>query len=271
MTAVEVRDHQARLLDRYQRDTDLPLMVLAISVIPLVLVEFLVDVEPRAERGLELTYNLIWLAFLADYMIRLVLAPDKRAYVKSEWLALLLVVLTFPLPRVSNPLEILRSARALRLLRLFRIGAVTARGAQRVVKLPRGANSQLAVGLATFIMLGLVASVLALAIEEGRSGSQINTMGDALWWAVATVTTIGYGDVVPQTAGGRVLAFALMLAGVGLVGVVVANLASRVMSGIERRIGDAALTHEEIVLQEIATTLDELNQRLARLENPGSN
>ncbi len=254
-------DDRPTPLERYHRDTDLPLMALALCVIPLVLVEIFVDVEPRAEEGLEVTYALIWLAFAADYAIRFALAPDKRAFFlkRRHLIELALIPLTLPLPIMWN--QVLRAARVVRLTGVF------ARGAQRVVSFPREANSQLAVGASTFLLLTLVASVLALALEEGRSGSQINTMGDALWWAVATVSTIGYGDVVPHTSGGRILAFALMLAGVGLVGVVVANLASRVMSGVEERLGSAALSQEEAAMRGLQSQLVEINERLARLED----
>lgn len=116
-------------------------------------------------------------------------------------------------------------------------------------------------------MLALVSSVLVLAVEEGHEGSQINTMGDAIWWAVATVTTIGYGDVVPQTTAGRFMAFILMLAGVGLVGVVVSNFAARFMNGIERRIGEVAMSAEEQALVHVEARLAELTEQLARLES----
>jgi len=262
--APETSDRRARALERYRQDTDLPLMVLSLCVIPLIAVEILGDLKPRAESGLQITYAMIWVAFLLDYVIRLALASSVREYVRREWVALLIVLVT--VPAGTSPLEILRSARAVRLLQLFRLGGVAARGAQRIVRLPRSQNSQLAVGLATFTMLGLVSSVLVLAVEEGHDGSQINTMGDALWWAVATVTTIGYGDVVPQTGTGRVMAFVLMLAGVGLVGVVVSNFASRFMIGIERRMGEAAMSAEEQALRQVESRLAEISERLARLE-----
>jgi voltage-gated potassium channel len=239
-------------------------MVLALCVLPLIAVEHFAELRPRALEGLEATYALIWVVFLADYVIRLLLAPDRKRYFRTDWLEMVIVVLTVPVG--LNPFEVLRSARALRLLRVLRIGAVAARGAQRIVRLPRTQNSQLAVGLATFTMLALVSSVLVLAVEEGRAGSQINTMGDAMWWAVATVTTIGYGDVVPQTSTGRVMAFVLMLAGVGLVGVVVSNFAARFMSGIERRMGEVAMSAEEQALRHVEARLAEVCERLARIE-----
>jgi voltage-gated potassium channel len=260
-------DRRSRWLEMYEQNTELPMMVLAVSVIPLLLVEWFADLNAKADQSLYVTYWVIWVAFLLDYLVRLLLASSRRAYVRKVWFELLVVVLTFPLPfTVSDPLEILRSARAARLLRVLRFGAVAARGAKRIVRLPRSSNSQLAVGVGTFLLLALISSVLVLAVEEGHRGSQINTMGDAVWWAVATVTTIGYGDVVPQMWFGRVMAFVLMLAGVGLVGVVVSNLSGRLMTGVERRVGRAAASAEEEAIAGVVAKLDELNERLARIE-----
>ena len=65
-------------------------------------------------------------------------------------------------------------------------------------------------------MVTLVSAVLVLAVEEGTRGSQIDTVGQSLWWAVSTVTTVGFGDVVPKTTAGRFFALVPMLAGVTL-------------------------------------------------------
>ena len=72
------------LLERYEQNADLPLMVLSLAVIPLVAVEYLADLRPRAEEGLELTYAVIWLAFVADYVISLVLSPRGRSASTSD-------------------------------------------------------------------------------------------------------------------------------------------------------------------------------------------
>jgi voltage-gated potassium channel len=255
-------------LRRYQENTDLPLMVLAVSVIPLVGVEF-AGLGHKAEQGVEIIYGLIWAAFLADYVIRLILTADKRSYVRREWLSLVLVIVTVPIPSVPY-LEILRSARALRLLRVFRFGAVVGRGAQRVVRLPKSENSQLAVALASFILVTLVSAVLVLAVEEGRNPgvNRINGMDSALWWAISTVSTVGYGDVVPATTAGRLLALIPMLAGVLLVAVIVSNLAQRLWKGVGHGLVSAAQSDED-TLKQIEQRLGELSDRLARLEYQG--
>jgi voltage-gated potassium channel len=72
----------------------------------------------------------------------------------------------------------------------------------------------------------LVASLAVLDAERGAKGATINTFGDAAWWAFTTVTTVGYGDRYPITGQGRLIAGGLMLAGIALLGIVTASLAS---------------------------------------------
>jgi voltage-gated potassium channel len=262
---VDSENNTTPALKRYEENTDLPLMVLAVAVIPLVVVE-LAGLEPKAQQGVEISYALIWVAFLADYVVRLFLSRDKRLYFRQEWLSLALVILTVPVSAVPY-LEFLRGARALRLLRIFRLGAVAGRGAQRIVRFPKSENSQLAVAVSSFILVTLVSAVLVLAVEEGQGSGvdRINGMDNALWWSITTVSTVGYGDVVPATNVGRLLALIPMVAGVLLVGVVVSNFAARVSKGVEGRLVKA----EQDALKRIEQQLADLNDRMSRLEAQG--
>ena len=88
------------------------------------------------------------------------------------------------------------------------------------------------IGLAV-VAVGL-GSVAVLDVERGDSDANITTFGDALWWATTTVTTVGYGDRLPVTLEGRVIAFALMVVGISLVGVVTASVAAWLIANVER-------------------------------------
>jgi voltage-gated potassium channel len=78
---------------------------------------------------------------------------------------------------------------------------------------------------ATSLVL-FVASLAVLEAERGAKGATITTFGDAVWWVMTTVTTVGYGDRYPMTTQGRFIAGGLMLAGIALLGIVTASLAS---------------------------------------------
>jgi voltage-gated potassium channel len=106
----------------------------------------------------------------------------------------------------------------------------------------------LIVGVAT--VLAFTAAVLVYAIDPA-----IGTFGNSLWWAVSTVTTVGYGDVVPTSGAGRVVAAALMLTGLGLIPLITSVVVSILVSQRSREAREAELAH-----------LDRIYERLDALE-----
>lgn len=148
-----------------------------------------------------------WALFVIDYAVRLVLSRDRVAFVRGNVLDLAVVVL--PLLR---PLRLLRLVTLLSVLNRYAGGSMRGRVAVYV-------------GGATSLIL-FVASLAVLDAERGAKGATITTFGDATWWAFTTVTTVGYGDRYPITGQGRFIAGGLMLAGIALLGIVTASLAS---------------------------------------------
>jgi voltage-gated potassium channel len=94
------------------------------------------------------------------------------------------------------------------------------------------------------VIVILVGAVLVRSVEEGVTEANIRSVGDALWWAVTTVTTVGYGDKYPTTGAGRLLASGLMLLGIGLFGVLTASLSSLFVA--EARQSDVARVEAEL-------------------------
>lgn len=179
-----------------------------------------------------------WGAFAADYLARLVLAGDRWAFLRSTPLDLAAVVL---------PL-----LRPLRLLRLVTLLSVLNRHAGRSL---RGRVVVYVVGATSLVMF--VAALALLDAEREAPDGNVQGFGDALWWSFATVTTVGYGDRYPVTAQGRVIAAGLMLAGIALLGVVTATLASWLVERV-RQVGEEA---EEVTRADVQA----LTAELARL------
>ena len=148
-----------------------------------------------------------WALFVVDYPTRLILSRDRVAFVRGNLLDLAVVVL--PLLR---PLRLLRLITLLSVLNRYAGGSMRGRVAVYVA----GATS----------LVLFVASLAVLDAERGTKGATITTFGDAAWWAFTTVTTVGYGDRYPITGQGRFIAGGLMLAGIALLGIVTASLAS---------------------------------------------
>ena len=159
----------------------------------------------------------IAVVFLGDFIGRLVRAEDKWRYMRTwGWLDLLSSI-----PTVSA----LRVGRLARLARLFRVArGIKAARVLTEVHQRRGESAAMAALLVT-VLLTTLASASVLYFEDAP-GSNIKTAEDAIWWAFATITTVGYGDRYPVTTEGRVVAVFLMLAGVGLFGVLSGLLAS---------------------------------------------
>lgn len=109
------------------------------------------------------------------------------------------------------------------------------------------------------LTLALVAAILELIVDSG-----INGFGTALWWAIVTVTTVGYGDVVPETSIGRMIAGALMLVGVSAIPITTSLVVSVFITRIQ------AKQHEQDAIEraEVAARLERIEQALVRMGGP---
>ena len=112
----------------------------------------------------------------------------------------------------------------------------------------------MAIAVAT-LLVTLVSGVLMRILDH----RDFDNVGLGLWWAVQTVTTVGYGDVTPTTVGGRLLASFLMLTAIGFLTVITASVTATLIEQVRRRAPDLPQV-------ELNTKLDEINARLDRLE-----
>lgn len=200
-------DSEARR-HRWEQRAEWPLTVLALLFLAAYAWPILDPDQPSWARiSCRVTTAVVWLVFVVDYVVRLLLARDRRSFVRRNLLDLAVIVL--PLLR---PLRLLRLVRVLTVLNRHASGSL--RG--RVVVYLVGSTS----------LVLFVAALAILDVERGVEGSNIDSFSDALWWAFATVTTVGYGDRFPVTLGGRAVAAGLMVAGIALIGVVTATFAS---------------------------------------------
>ncbi len=218
------KQRRREALDRFERATELPLLLLALAMVPLLVIPLLVDLSEPMEQAFLAADWFIWAVFAFEYLVRLVLTPERLRFIRREWPDLLIIVLPF-----LRPLRVMRSARALRLLRLGRLAVFLGELGQEGRRLFARHRLHYALLLTMLIVIG--GAVLGLAVEEQAAEAKIQTFGDALWWAVATITTVGYGDVFPVTAAGRAVAAFLMMSGIAFFGVLTANIAAFFVEG----------------------------------------
>jgi voltage-gated potassium channel len=148
-----------------------------------------------------------WTAFAADLAYGLLKADKKKSYILKHPLEVAAVLFPF--------------LRPLRLMRAISFGGLV------IQKIAIG--RQIAITIKVFLASIFVAYISAVQItisERSLEGSNIKNFGDGLWWAITTVTTVGYGDRYPTTTEGRLLAVVLMIMGISLMGVITATVAA---------------------------------------------
>ncbi len=201
-----MRDEAKRA--RWEARTELPLIVLAVLFLGAYAWPILDRDLPDSAGDLCRAVNVVvWVLFALDLAVRLTLATHRVRFLWGAWLD----VITLALPML-RPLRALRAVVALNML--ARRGHNFARG--RVVVAVASAVS----------VVGFVAALAMLDAERTNPDANIESFGDAAWWAATTVTTVGYGDRYPTTTQGRFVAVGLMVTGIALLGVVTAALAS---------------------------------------------
>ena len=237
-------------LDRFEGVTELPLLILALLMIPMLLAPVALALSERAEQVLLALDLIIWGVFAAELLVRVYLTPRRLPYLRAHWFDVLIVAL--PLLR---PLRIVRSVQALRVLRVLRVVAYLFRASHATSAILGRGGVQ---GALLFAFGAIVGSAVVITFAEQGSGGEIDGFGAAVWWALTTVTTVGYGDTYPVTLAGRGVATFLMLVGIGLVGVLTANVAAHFVESARDK-PDAAVAES---LGEVLVELRRLHDRL---------
>lgn len=208
-------------VDVWERRSEWPLAALAVAFFAVYAIPIIdTGLSDGARRAFHVASLVLWAAFAVDFAVRLWLARCWRYF----WTH------TPDLAMIALPM--LRPLRTIRVLLLIRV-------------LNRRAANTLhgRVGLYvvfSFVVLLFTAALAELDAERGQAGSNINGFGDALWWSMTTVSTVGYGDRYPVTAEGRFVAAALMLGGIALIGVITAALATWLIDRVREVTQDEA-------------------------------
>lgn len=208
--------------------------VLIVAVILLSLIGFTLETEFSDFRPLILLNLSIAIIFAVEYMARIWTAPLQFPQSRHPYAAYIfsfygiIDMLAF-LPALLLPMAhgsvILRMLRVLRLFQLMKIRAVT-RGIRRIGRAIRESQMELYFSIGISVSLIFISAVLMYMVEGEVNPDDFGSVPRCLWWAVATLTTVGYGDVYPATAGGKALASIIALLGIVAVAMPAGILAS---------------------------------------------
>jgi voltage-gated potassium channel len=228
--------------------------VLSVYALGAVAVEATLPLDAETTRTLLYVDTFVSLVFFADFVGNLIRSRDRLAYLKWGWLDLLSSV-----PAV----QVLRWGRLARIVRVLRVvrGLRSAKVLFERLFADRAKGTLASVASASFLLVTF--SALAILPLEAVPEANIRSGPEALWWAVVTFTTVGYGDFYPVTTAGRLLAAALMTAGIGLFGSLTAYLASLVTARGEAQTaqGEALLTEVRALRDEVAALRQQLDRR----------
>jgi voltage-gated potassium channel len=233
---------------RWERRFEMPMLLVAALVIPSLLLDQTGVGEPWRGIGVALNW-VIWLAFVGEMVVMLAVSPNRWGYLRQNPLDPVVVLLTPPfLTSIFNGVRLLRLLRVARLMRLEPL----------LTWVFRGGGLKYA---AVFTALVVMAAAEAFSVEESTS------YFDGLYWAVTTVTTVGYGDQLPTTTESKVIAMIVMVVGIGFFAALAGSLADRFIVGRTEEIADAerqVLGADEELLAKVDALADQLEElRLA--------
>ena len=214
------------------------MLLLSLLWIVLLILPIAHPISKNAQSSLRIANYMVWAIFIFDFVWKFARSKTKGQFLHAHIPELLMIIFPF--------------FRPLRLLRLI----------PAVAYFLKSARESLAGRLTQYVALSTAlvtvpSAILVFDSERRVPGSNIKTLGDALWWAVSTVTTVGYGDKYPVTTTGRVLAVLVMLMGISLVGVITASVASWFVKSDENK-------DDKIQMKQL---LDELREIRIRLGN----
>jgi len=226
------------------------MLLAAVAVIPLSIAESILTTSSPKLRWVLIADRAIWAMFVLEFASCLAIAGNRVAYVRRNWFNLLIIAL-----------PAIRPLRAFRIFRLLRIARVLVAW-ERLKRHVWGFLSHNQFGYALAVLaLALLVGALAMLEVERPANPTLRSYPDALWYALVTLSTVGYGDISPATTAGRLIAAILIFVGVSFFGLLTANLASYFLR--HSRVDTA--TREDI--EGIHARLDQI-ERLLGARNP---
>jgi len=244
-------DTRERRFVAFERAVEIPMLVLAVVMLPLILIPEFFDLSKGLDRSFLVLEWGIWAAFALELSIKTYLSTQRRQYLIHHWYDVVIVIIPF-----LRPLRVARSARLLRMARGMRLMSFGIRllHEARMIILHHG--MQLALPVGGVLFLSLVG--LALLFEHHATDGNIHSYGDAIWWGIATITTVGYGDRFPVTVEGRAISVFIMLLGISVFSLVTARVAAMFVRPGQQR--------EEATLEDVLHRLEVMEARLLSVQ-----
>lgn len=226
-------------VDKWEAVAEKPMMALSLLFAVIIVLPYADSLSGHARTILEQLDIVIWIIFAIDYFGKLFISNNRMHFIRTHFFELAIVLLPF--------------IRPLRLLRLIPLVGYFLRLSQH-----RLAGRLLQFATLAAVVIVMTAGVTMYEIERHGSNPNMHSLGDAIWWAVVTITTVGYGDVYPTTSAGRILGSLVLVSGVAIVGIVTASIAATFVRSDEEELDKADMKALLKRLDRIEKKIDEI-------------
>ncbi|WP_144212806.1 ion transporter [Shewanella donghaensis] len=240
---------------------ELAMMVLSLFSVLLVIILTFSKVDEETRRLLLFIDTSICLLFMSRFFYELFKAPNKKFYLKHHWIDF---VASIP------AIEALRIARVFQILRVIRLIRST-----RTLLLPllrQSKQTTLAGLLMAMVLILSTASVIILLVEAGAEGANIQTAEQAIWWALVTISTVGYGDYYPVSTVGHIIGAIVIVSGVSFFGVISGYMASVFVAPDSTERSEKELrverndAHQELIKSTLEQAIERMEQNQQQME-----
>ncbi|HEY94639.1 MAG TPA: potassium channel family protein [Dehalococcoidia bacterium] len=236
--------------------TEILIGILAIFSIILVAVESLAEVSQGMLRAIYIADGIICCVFAWDFIIRLKASESKSHFLKTSGFEILAMIPAVAFYALGAIPAISTGFRSLRLVRVIIVFARMRRVMMRSGGFLKRSNLVAVAGI-TIVVIFLGAFAV-LVLETGTDEARITNFADAVWWSISTITTVGYGDIVPHSIPGRIMGMVLMVVGIGVMAALISQVSAAL---VEKKL------KKEPEKEDLRTSMiSEIKDRLDRID-----
>ena len=245
-------ENSATSYSKVEKFYEIPVFIALVSLIPVIIIEY--RDSPLKELANFVNWG-IWIIFLLEYVHLFILSGNKKEYFLNHKIELFIVLVSIPFVppglESSRFLRFIRLPRLLRLFQLFRLAAVLAKFGTAIKTIFKSRGLR-------FIVYATIFLIIFFGFLFYIAEPEVETFTDGIWWALVTITTVGYGDITPYTALGRIVASSLMILGIGFIATITAAVSTYFLSNF----GD-----KETTLDDIVKKLDNIEKELEKIKD----
>ena len=234
---------------------EMAMMLLSLLSVIIVLVMTFGRLDSETYRLLFFVDTSICMIFMINFFIGLVRARDKRFFIRHHWIDFIASIPAIEALRMARLFQILRVIRLIRMSRSLLLPLIKQR--------KQATLASLLVAMVTILTL---ASVIILIVESGTEGANIQTAEQAIWWALVTISTVGYGDYYPVTTAGHIIGGIVIVSGVSFFGVISGYMASVFVAPDETERQERQEAHKAEIKSELELALTRMEENQQKME-----